>query len=213
MIYRIGRMKRMMAAAMLASVLLSGCGSAPVDPSASSAPPAEEETAQESEAQELEKQLIAILNLGNELGEPVESDSSLDQVADFCLACVLQNPQSYWDKEQPAELDGMPELKDTVVFVYDGTMPATQAGTAFLTDVKKVNRDPNSELQFHRLKNLAVVYGEGETGSVWLILAYYKSGLQGGGEENLTTEDTDKDQENQEDQEEQEDLGNTDPTA
>ena len=57
------------------------------------------------------------------------------------------------------------------------------------------------------------LYGEGETGSVWLILAYYKSGLQGGGEENLTTEDTDKDQENQEDQEEQEDLGNTDPTA
>ena len=204
MIYRIGRMKRMMAAAMLASVLLSGCGSAPVDPSASSAPPAEDETAQESEAQELEKQLIAILNLGNELGEPVESDSSLDQVADFCLACVLQNPQSYWDKEQPAELDGMLELKDTA---------ASQAGTAFLTDVKKVNSDPNSELQFHRLKNLAVVYGEGETGSVWLILAYYKSGLQGGGEENLTTEDTDKDQENQEDQEEQEDLGNTDPTA
>ena len=46
-----------------------------------------------------------------------------------------------------------------------------------------------------------MVYGEGETGSVWLILAYYKSGLQGGGEENLTTEDTDKDQENKEDQE------------
>ena len=83
---------------MLASVLLSGCGSAPVDPSASSAPPAEDETAQESEAQELEKQLVAILNLGNELGEPVESDSSLDQVADFCLAYVLQNPQSYWTR-------------------------------------------------------------------------------------------------------------------
>lgn len=175
MINRMGRMKRIWAAGILAAVLLSGCGSAQADLSASSVPPAEEEAAQETEAQQLEKQLIALINLGCKEGSEIASDASLDQVADFCLDYVLQNPQFYWRRKQPADLDGMLNRKDTIAFAYDGTLSAVQAGAAFLEDLESVDFSGDVLMMYHQLKSISVVYGEGENGSVWLMLAFYSN--------------------------------------
>lgn len=171
MIDRIGRMKRMMAAGMLAAVLLGGCGAGPVDLSASSAAfeeEEEEEAGQETEAQQLEKQLIAILNLNAE--EKVEADASLKQAADFFLTYVLQDPQAYCEIEQPVDLDGLLDNKNTIALVYDGQLSAVQAGKEVLTALNTVD-DP--VLMYYRLKSIAVAFGEGEKGPVWLVLAQY----------------------------------------
>ena len=169
MIDRIGRMKRMMAAGMLAAVLLGGCGAGPVDLSASSETFEEEEEAgQETEAQQLEKQLIAILNLNAE--EKVEADASLKQAADFFLTYVLQDPQAYCEIEQPVDLDGLLDNKNTIALVYDGQLSAVQAGKEVLTALNTVD-DP--VLMYYRLKSIAVAFGEGEKGPVWLVLAQY----------------------------------------
>lgn len=174
MIDRIGRMKRMMAAGMLAAVLLGGCGAGPVDLSASSETFEEEEEAgQETEAQQLEKQLIAILNLNAE--EKVEADASLKQAADFFLTYVLQDPQAYCEIEQPVDLDGLLDNKNTIALVYDGQLSAVQAGKEVLTALKKKASDTadDPELRYYSLKSIAVAFGEGEKGSVWLALAQY----------------------------------------
>lgn len=171
MIDRIGRMKRMMAAGMLAAVLLGGCGAGPVDLSASSAvfeEEEEEEAGQETEAQQLEKQLIAILNLNAE--EKVEADASLKQAADFFLTYVLQDPQAYCEIEQPVDLDGLLDHKNTIALVYDGQLSAVQAGKEVLTALNTVD---DLELSYYRLKSIAVAFGEGEKGPVWLVLAQY----------------------------------------
>ena len=172
MIDRIGRMKRMMAAGMLAAVLLGGCGAGPVDLSASSAAfeEEEEEAGQETEAQQLEKQLIAILNLNAE--ETVEADASLKQAADFFLTYVLQDPQAYCEIEQPVDLDGLLDNKNTIALVYDGQLSAVQAGKEVLTALKKKASD-DPVLMYYRLKSIAVAFGEGEKGPVWLVLAQY----------------------------------------
>lgn len=171
MIDRIGRMKRMMAAGMLAAVLLGGCGAGPVDLSASSETFEEEEEAgQETEAQQLEKQLIAILNLNAE--EKVEADASLKQAADFFLTYVLQDPQAYCEIEQPVDLDGLLDNKNTIALVYDGQLSAVQAGKEVLTALKKKASD-DPVLMYYRLKSIAVAFGEGEKGPVWLVLAQY----------------------------------------
>ena len=173
MIDRIGRMKRMMAAGMLAAVLLGGCGAGPVDLSASSAAfeeEEEEEAGQETEAQQLEKQLIAILNLNAE--EKVEADASLKQAADFFLTYVLQDPQAYCEIEQPVDLDGLLDNKNTIALVYDGQLSAVQAGKEVLTALKKKASD-DPVLMYYRLKSIAVAFGEGEKGPVWLVLAQY----------------------------------------
>ena len=171
MIDRIGRMKRMMAAGLLAAVLLGGCGAGPVDLSASSAAFEEEEEAgQETEAQQLEKQLIAILNLNAE--EKVEADASLKQAADFFLTYVLQDPQAYCEIEQPVDLDGLLDNKNTIALVYDGQLSAVQAGKEVLTALKK-NTVDDPVLMYYRLKSIAVAFGEGEKGPVWLVLAQY----------------------------------------
>ena len=175
MIDRIGRMKRMMAAGLLAAVLLGGCGAGPVDLSASSAAfeEEEEEAGQETEAQQLEKQLIAILNLNAE--ETVEADASLKQAADFFLTYVLQDPQAYCEIEQPVDLDGLLDNKNTIALVYDGQLSAVQAGKEVLTALKKKASDTadDPELRYYRLKSIAVAFGEGEKGPVWLVLAQY----------------------------------------
>ena len=171
MIDRIGRMKRMMAAGMLAAVLLGGCGAGPVDLSASSAAfeeEEEEEAGQETEAQQLEKQLIAILNLSAK--ETVEADASLKQAADFFLTYVLQDPQAYCEIEQPVDLDGLLDHKNTIALVYDGQLSAVQAGKEVLTALNTVD---DLELSYYRLKSIAVAFGEGEKGPVWLVLAQY----------------------------------------
>ena len=176
MIDRIGRMKRMMAAGMLAAVLLGGCGAGPVDLSASSAAfeeEEEEEAGQETEAQQLEKQLIAILNLNAE--EKVEADASLKQAADFFLTYVLQDPQAYYELAQPVDLDGLLDHKNTIALVYDGQLSAVQAGKEVLTALKKKASDTVDDpvLRYYRLKSIAVAFGEGEKGPVWLVLAQY----------------------------------------
>lgn len=206
MIYRIGGMKRVLAAAMLAAVLLGGCGS--TDSPASSVPFVEDETPQESEAQHLEKQLIALLNLGSGEDSQIASDTSLGQAADFCLAYVLQDPQSYVETKQPVDLDGMLEQKDTFAFVYDGGLPAIQAGTAFLTDLANVDLGMGSGMEFHHLKSISVAYGEGEKGPVWLILALY------GMEEDDYQEETPAEEDpSQDDDQEAEETGETGETG
>lgn len=170
MMNRIGRMKRMMAAGLLAAVLLSGCGSEPADLSASSPAFEEEEADQEAEAQQLEKQLISILNLG--LEEAVEEDASLNQTADFLLTYVLQDPQAYYEHAQPVDLDGLLDNKNTIALVYEGQLPAVQVGKEVLTALEK-EASVNLELKYYRLESIAVAFGEGEKGSAWLVLAKY----------------------------------------
>lgn len=216
MIDRMGRIKGFLAAGMVAAVLLSGCGSTTTDPLASSEILDEDQTAQETEAQELEKQLIAILNLDRDEDSQVASDVSLSQAADFFLDYVLQDPQSYWEKEQPVDLDGLLDQKATDAFVYDGSLPAVQVGTAFLAELKDTVSTGTS-LAYQQVKNLSVVYGEGEKGSAWVILVSYdflgqinppeqtpsedETGESTGG--SSTGEDSSEEDETQENQQEQ----------
>lgn len=189
MIHRMGRMKRMLAVGMLAAILLSGCSCGTGNSSASSEPSVEDATEKETEAQQLEKQVIAILNLSPD--KDVGTDDSLDQAADFFLAYVLQNPQAYVACEQPINLDGMLDKKDTLAFVYDGQLPAVQAGAAVLTALAKVDSDMGMdlELMYHTLKSISIVHGEGEKGSVWLILAQYLDTASGSITDEAPSED------------------------
>lgn len=169
---RTGRAKRMVAIGMLAGVLLSGCSYGSSNLSSSFAPPVEDETTQEeTTAQHLEKQLIAVLNLGRD--DKVTSDTALGQAASFFLEYVLQDPQTYVKAEQPVSLDGMLDNRNAIAFVYDGALSSVQAGEAFLSDLEEVGFGTSVELKYQSLNQISVAYGEGEEGSVWLILGHY----------------------------------------
>lgn len=169
MVYRIGRVKRLMAAGMMAMALLSGCGSDAEEFSAVSVPPiVEEGTEKEDVAGELQKQLMAIINLDRSQNNQVASDSSLTTAAEFYLSYVIQNPQAYLTAgEEMAELqDLLP--KNTYLFVYDGGLSAGQAGKEMLQDLQETA----SQLgKYMELNSIAVLYGEGDHGSAWLLLA------------------------------------------
>lgn len=169
MMYRTGRMKRVLAAGMLAVVLLSGCGSTASDLQTSAVPPVEEAEG-ETEAKQLENQLISIWNLGHEEEDQIASDASLEEAASFFLDYVLQNPRKYLTKNQkPSDLDGMLTNTYMMAFVYDGELPAVQAGKEILTALYSAG----AEMRYRSLQSICIVYGQGEKGSVWLALAFY----------------------------------------
>lgn len=168
-----GRVRRFLAMGMLAAVLLSGCGSTAGDLSASSSQLLEEETQEETMAQELQKQLMAILNLERSQEDRITSDAALEQAAAFFLDYVLQDPQAYLREEDPATLEDM-LFENTYAFVYDGELSATEVGKRMLDILKDLEAGNIDQETFYRnLQSIAVAYGKGEKGAVWLMLALY----------------------------------------
>lgn len=173
----LGRMKRLLALGMAAVALLGGCGSSGGDPSSSSVPLSQEEDQEETMAQELQKQLIAILNLNrNEEETQVGDSDALETAVDFFLEYVLQDPQKYLTQGQdPSDLDGMLREKNTYAFVYDGSLPAVEVGRKILSDLEKLDDDTGtSGAVYGDLSSIAITYGEGEKGALWLVLATTK---------------------------------------
>lgn len=171
MVYWLGRTRRFWAMGMLAAVLLSGCGSTGGEPSASSILLTQEEVEEENAAQELQKQIIAIMNLDRDEDNQMGSSSALETAAAFFLSYVLQNPQAYLTEGTDyTDLDGM--LPDsTYAFVYDGKLSAVEAGKAILDALQKLDSEGNGgAFSYSDPNSIAIVYGEGENGSVWLAL-------------------------------------------
>lgn len=166
MTYHAGRRKCLwtgvLAAGMLSMLLLSSCGSTAV-PVGNPTEPVPEEIQEEEKDQELAEYLLAMLSLKGQL---VTADATLDSAAAFSMECVLLDPQAYL--AGTATLD----LPDYVhALLYDGSLLVPEVGRKVLDTLDQLTIE---ELKRYRqLENLSVVYGQGEAGSAWLVLAYY----------------------------------------
>ena len=195
MVHWMGRTRRILAMGMLAAALLGGCGSTGGGLPASSIQILEGEAEEETMAQELQKQIVAVLNVKRPLDKRMTSDAALEQAASFFLDYLLQDPNIDLSKVQnPTNLGGMLTDKDNYAFVYDGELSAVQVGRKVLDKLEELASD--QYLQYKNVESIAVVYGEQAGKSLWLVLVHYPVDETGTGSEDegvssQTTEDTD----------------------
>lgn len=169
----LGRMRRFLAMGMLAAVLLSGCGSTGEGSYAGFEQLTEEETEEETMAQKLQKQIIAVLNVRGSLEDRITSDADLEQAAAFFLEYLLQNPDmDLTAVSNPTNLNGMLIDLYTYAFVYDGELSAVQTGEKILADLKKLT-ESNEALKVRVPQSVAIVHGEEGEKSAWLVLIHY----------------------------------------
>lgn len=196
MVHWMGRTRRILAMGMLAAALLGGCGSTGGGLPASSIQILEGEAEEETMAQELQKQIVAVLNVKRPLDKRMTSDAALEQAASFFLDYLLQDPNIDLSKMQnPTNLGGMLTDKDNYAFVYDGELSAVQVGKKVLDKLKEL-ASVDQYLQYKKVESIAVVYGEQAGKSLWLVLVHYPVDETGTGSEDegvssQTTEDTD----------------------
>ena len=195
MVHWMGRTRRILAMGMLAAALLGGCGSTGGGLPASSIQILEGEAEEETMAQELQKQIVAVLNVKRPLDKRMTSDAALEQAASFFLDYLLQDPNiDLSNMQNPTNLGGMLTDKDNYAFVYDGELSAVQVGKKVLDKLKELASD--HYLKYKNLESIAVVYGEQAGKSLWLVLVHYPVDETGTGSEDegvssQTTEDTD----------------------
>ena len=195
MVHWMGRTRRILAMGMLAAALLGGCGSTGGGLPASSIQILEGEAEEETMAQELQKQIVAVLNVKRPLDKRMTSDAALEQAASFFLDYLLQDPNIDLSKVQnPTNLGGMLTDKDNYAFVYDGELSAVQVGKKVLDKLEELAS--NQYLKYKNLESIAVVYGEQAGKSLWLVLVHYPvdetgTGSEDEGASSQTTEDTD----------------------
>ena len=195
MVHWMGRTRRILAMGMLAAALLGGCGSTGGGLPASSIQILEGEAEEETMAQELQKQIVAVLNVKRPLDKRMTSDAALEQAASFFLDYLLQDPNIDLSKVQnPTNLGGMLTDKDNYAFVYDGELSAVQVGKKVLDKLKELASD--HYLKYKNVESIAVVYGEQAGKSLWLVLVHYPvdetgTGSEDEGASSQTTEDTD----------------------
>lgn len=195
MVHWMGRTRRILAMGMLAAALLGGCGSTGGGLPASSIQILEGEAEEETMAQELQKQIVAVLNVKRPLDKRMTSDAALEQAASFFLDYLLQDPNIDLSKVQnPTNLGGMLTDKDNYAFVYDGELSAVQVGRKVLDKLKELASD--HYLKYKNVESIAVVYGEQAGKSLWLVLVHYPvdetgTGSEDEGASSQTTEDTD----------------------
>ena len=195
MVHWMGRTRRILAIGMLAAALLGGCGSTGGGLPASSIQILEGEAEEETMAQELQKQIVAVLNVKRPLDKRMTSDAALEQAASFFLDYLLQDPNIDLSKVQnPTNLGGMLTDKNNYAFVYDGELSAVQVGRKVLDKLEELASD--QYLKYKNLESIAVVYGEQAGKSLWLVLVHYPvdetgTGSEDEGASSQTTEDTD----------------------
>lgn len=195
MVHWMGRTRRILAMGMLAAALLGGCGSTGGGLPASSIQILEGEAEEETMAQELQKQIVAVLNVKRPLDKRMTSDAALEQAASFFLDYLLQDPNIDLSKVQnPTNLGGMLTDKNNYAFVYDGELSAVQVGKKVLDKLKELALD--HYLKYKNVESIAVVYGEQAGKSLWLVLVHYPvdetgTGSEDEGASSQTTEDTD----------------------
>ena len=195
MVHWMGRTRRILAMGMLAAALLGGCGSTGGGLPASSIQILEGEAEEETMAQELQKQIVAVLNVKRPLDKRMTSDAALEQAASFFLDYLLQDPNIDLSKVQnPTNLGGMLTDKNNYAFVYDGELSAVQVGKKVLDKLKELALD--QYLKYKNVESIAVVYGEQAGKSLWLVLVHYPvdetgTGSEDEGASSQTTEDTD----------------------
>lgn len=195
MVHWMGRTRRILAMGMLAAALLGGCGSTGGGLPASSIQILEGEAEEETMAQELQKQIVAVLNVKRSLDKRMTSDAALEQAASFFLDYLLQDPNIDLSKMQnPTNLGGMLTDKDNYAFVYDGELSAVQVGRKVLDKLEELASD--QYLRYKNVESIAVVYGEQAGKSLWLVLVHYPvdetgTGSEDEGASSQTTEDTD----------------------
>lgn len=195
MVHWMGRTRRILAMGMLAAALLGGCGSTGGGLPASSIQILEGEAEEETMAQELQKQIVAVLNVKRSLDKRMTSDAALEQAASFFLDYLLQDPNIDLSKMQnPTNLGGMLTDKDNYAFVYDGELSAVQVGRKVLDKLEELASD--QYLKYKNVESIAVVYGEQAGKSLWLVLVHYPvdetgTGSEDEGASSQTTEDTD----------------------
>lgn len=195
MVHWMGRTRRILAMGMLAAALLGGCGSTGGGLPASSIQILEGEAEEETMAQELQKQIVAVLNVKRPLDKRMTSDAALEQAASFFLDYLLQDPNIDLSKMQnPTNLGGMLTDKNNYAFVYDGELSAVQVGKKVLEKLKELASD--HYLKYKNVESIAVVYGEQAGKSLWLVLVHYPvdetgTGSEDEGASSQTTEDTD----------------------
>ena len=195
MVHWMGRTRRILAMGMLAAALLGGCGSTGGGLPASSIQILEGEAEEETMAQELQKQIVAVLNVKRPLDKRMTSDAALEQAASFFLDYLLQDPNIDLSKMQnPTNLGGMLTDKDNYAFVYDGELSAVQVGRKVLDKLEELASD--HYLKYKNVESIAVVYGEQAGKSLWLVLVHYPvdetgTGSEDEGASSQTTEDTD----------------------
>lgn len=196
MVHWMGRTRRILAMGMLAAALLGGCGSTGGGLPASSIQILEGEAEEETMAQELQKQIVAVLNVKRPLDKRMTSDAALEQAASFFLDYLLQDPNIDLSKVQnTTNLGGMLTDKDNYAFVYDGELSAVQVGKKVLDKLKEL-ASVDQYLQYKKVESIAVVYGEQAGKSLWLVLVHYPvdetgTGSEDEGASSQTTEDTD----------------------
>ena len=195
MVHWMGRTRRILAIGMLAAALLGGCGSTGGGLPARSIQILEGEAEEETMAQELQKQIVAVLNVKRPLDKRMTSDAALEQAASFFLDYLLQDPNIDLPKVQnPTNLGGMLTDKDNYAFVYDGELSAVQVGRKVLDKLEELASD--HYLKYKNVESIAVVYGEQAGKSLWLVLVHYPvdetgTGSEDEGASSQTTEDTD----------------------
>ena len=195
MVHWMGRTRRILAMGMLAAALLGGCGSTGGGLPASSIQILEGEAEEETMAQELQKQIVAVLNVKRPLDKRMTSDAALEQAASFFLDYLLQDPNIDLSKVQnPTNLGGMLTDKNNYAFVYDGELSAVQVGRKVLDKLEELASD--QYLKYKNVESIAVVYGEQAGKSLWLVLVHYPvdetgTGSEDEGASSQTTEDTD----------------------
>ncbi len=195
MVHWMGRTRRILAIGMLAAALLGGCGSTGGGLPASSIQILEGEAEEETMAQELQKQIVAVLNVKRPLDKRMTSDAALEQAASFFLDYLLQDPNIDLSKVQNStNLGGMLTDKNNYAFVYDGELSAVQVGKKVLEKLEELASD--QYLKYKNVESIAVVYGEQAGKSLWLVLVHYPvdetgTGSEDEGASSQTTEDTD----------------------
>lgn len=173
------------------SVMLGGCGYTMV-PNEYLLQSNEETVVDQEEEEEvvltggeqLRNQLIAMLNLSRDADKHVSSSTALDEAVAFCMEVVLQNPQTYIFDTQ----NGIQSMKDALgeyayLYVYDGTLAYGNVARQALEDIRKDEDEINEsnassgssggEKIYIQLANISAMYGEGDLGAVWVILAKY----------------------------------------
>ena len=195
MVHWMGRTRRILAIGMLAAALLGGCGSTGGGLPASSIQILEGEAEEETMAQELQKQIVAVLNVKRPLDKRMTSDAALEQAASFFLDYLLQDPNIDLSKVQNStNLGGMLTDTNNYAFVYDGELSAVQVGKKVLEKLEELASD--QYLKYKNVESIAVVYGEQAGKSLWLVLVHYPvdetgTGSEDEGASSQTTEDTD----------------------
>lgn len=186
---RLGRMRRFLAMGMLAAVLLSGCGSTGGDPSASSIQLTEEETEEETMAQQLQRQIMAVLNVNLPKDKRMTSDAALEQAAEFFLDYLIQNPDLQLD-QMTTVLNGMLNVNINIAFVYDGKLSAAEVGKKILEDLKELDQK-----KYSYPESIAIVHGGDGENSVWLLLVHYSLDEVGTGEGDDESDDSEDQEE------------------